>query len=169
MNDGGAESSGYEIRPVGGGDLSTLLRLVKELADFERLSGSVTATAEDLRAGLFGPGAIADAAIAWRDQEPAGFAVWYETFSTFRGREGVYLEDLFVVPEHRGRGLGRALMRHVAEVAVSRGCFRLEWEVLRWNEPAIGFYDNLGGKPSREWEVYTLEGGALERLARPEQ
>ncbi len=166
MSEGPASSEGYELRPVGEGDVPALFGLVKSLAEYERLGDQVTATEADLRRGLFGPGAIAEAVIAWKDGEPAGFAVWYETFSTFRGRKGIYLEDLFVATAHRGGGLGEALMRHVAGVASSRGCFRLEWEVLRWNEPAIGFYDRLGGKPSGDWEFYTLSGEALERLAR---
>jgi GNAT superfamily N-acetyltransferase len=156
----------YEIRPAREDDVPTLLPLVTALAEFERLAGSVTANEDDLRWGLFGPDAVAEAAIAWRDSEPAGFALWYEIFSTFRGRKGIYVEDLFVVPSHRGRGLGTALLRHVAAVAVGRGCFRLEWEVLGWNESAIAFYERLGGKRNDEWHVYTLGGEALERLAR---
>lgn len=159
------QAGGCEIRPVTEGDVAVLLRLVKGLAEYERLADSVTASEEDLRHGLFGPGGVAEAAVAWHGGEPAGFAVWYETFSTFRGRKGIYVEDLFVVPEHRGRGLGVALLRHVAATATARGCFRLEWEVLGWNEPAIAFYERLGGKRDSEWHVYTLGGEALERLA----
>lgn len=165
----GQESGGggCEIRPVAPGDVPVLFELVKAIAAYEQLSDSVTATEDDLRRGLFGPDAIARAAIAWDGDEPAGFALWYETFSTFRGRKGAYLEDLFVAPAHRGRGLGGALMRHVAGAARSRGAFRLEWEVLRWNEPAIGFYEGLGGMRNDEWHTYTLSGDALERLAAP--
>lgn len=156
---------GFAVRPVSEDDLLVLLRLVKALAKYERLADRVTATDDDLRRGLFGPGSLAEAVIAWRGDEPAGFAVWYETFSTFRGRKGLYLEDLFVAPEHRGTGLGAMLLRHVAGVALSRGCFRLEWEVLRWNEPAIRFYERLGGERNVEWDVYTLGGEGLRRLA----
>lgn len=158
--------AGYEIRAAVEEDVSVLFRLVKALAEFGRLAGSVTANEEDLRRGLFGPAAVAEGAIAWRGEEPAGFAVWYETFSTFRGKKGLYLEDLFVAPGHRGQGLGTALLRHVVGVALARGCFRLEWEVLGWNEPAMGFYERLGGKRNDEWHVYTLGGEALERLSK---
>jgi GNAT superfamily N-acetyltransferase len=160
-----SDEAGFAIRPVAEDDLPALLRQVKALAKYERLADRVTATEEDLRRGLFGPGSIAEAVIAWRGDEPAGFAVWYETFSTFRGRKGLYLEDLFVAPEHRGTGLGKTLLRHVAGVALSRGCFRLEWEVLRWNESAVRFYERLGGERNVEWDVYTLSGPALQKLA----
>lgn len=155
-----------EIRPVREAEVPILLRLVRELAEYERLSDSVTTTEEELRRGLFGEGAGAEAVIAWDGAEAAGFAVWYETFSTFRGRKGVYLEDLFVVPAYRGRGIGKALVRHVAGVAVARGCVRLKWEVLRWNEPSIGFYESLGGLRDEEWYAYSLTGEALERVAK---
>ncbi|MBA3311745.1 MAG: GNAT family N-acetyltransferase [Planctomycetota bacterium] len=162
MND---RNTRFVVRVVAEDDVPALLSLVRDLAGYERLEDSVTATEEDLRQGLLGERAIAEAVIAWSNDVPAGFAVWYETFSTFRGRKGMYLEDLFVAEAHRGSGLGKALLRHVARVAVERGCFRLEWEVLRWNEPAIGFYDRLGGRRSEEWDVYTLSGDALINLA----
>lgn len=157
-----------EIRPVRDDDVPALLRLVKALAEYERLAASVTATEDDLRRGLFGPAAVAAAVIARQGGEPVGFALWYETFSTFRGRKGAYLEDLFVDPGHRGRGLGKALMRHVAAAALARGCVRLKWEVLTWNAPSIAFYESLGGRRDPDWHTYALTDDALERLARPD-
>lgn len=158
-------AEGYELRPVTEEEIPTLHGLVRALAEFEELSSSVVSTAEDLRRGFFGSGAIAEAVIAWQGDAAVGFAIWYETFSTFRGRKGLYLEDLYVASEHRGRGLGQALMRHVARVAVERDYCRLEWEVLRWNTRAIEFYESLGGKSSGEWELYTLSGEELMRVA----
>jgi GNAT superfamily N-acetyltransferase len=158
-------SNPFELREVTESDVPALLSLVRALAEFERLSDRVTASEDDLRRGLFGEGAIAQAAIAWQGDTPAGFAVWYETFSTFRGRKGMYLEDLFVAEPFRGEGLGTALFRHVAQVAVERGCFRIEWEVLRWNEPAIAFYNRIGGQRDAAWDVFTLSGDALAALA----
>jgi GNAT superfamily N-acetyltransferase len=155
----------YELRPVTEHDVPILLRLVKALAEYERLTELVVATADELRRGLCGPDSIAQAVLAWSGDEAVGFAVWYETFSTFRGRKGLYLEDIFVVPEHRGRGLGKALIQHVAAIACQQGCFRLEWEVLRWNTPAIGFYERLGARRDDAWDRYTLSDEALLRLA----
>ena len=153
------------LRKVTEADVPVLMTLIRALAAFERLESGVTASEQDLHRGLFGDEAIAEAMIAWRDDEPIGFVIWYETFSTFRGRKGIYIEDLFVTESCRGSGVGRALLQHLAQVAVEQGCFRLEWEVLHWNEPAVAFYERIGGKCSREWDVYTLSGEALARLA----
>lgn len=155
----------FSVTRLAESDVPALMSLIRALATYERLEQSVTATEQDLHRGLFGAGAIAQAIIAWKASEPIGFVIWYETFSTFRGRKGIYVEDLFVVESCRGSGVGRALLQHVAEVAVERDCFRLEWEVLRWNEPAIAFYERIGGECSKEWDVYTLSGDALRRLA----
>jgi GNAT superfamily N-acetyltransferase len=119
-----------------------------------------------LRKNLFGDRPYAEVLIAEVDGEPAGFALFFHNFSTFVGRPGIYLEDLFVKPEHRGTGLGRALLKRLAEIAVERECGRLEWAVLDWNEPAIGFYKKLGARPNDEWTVFRLAGEALQELAR---
>jgi GNAT superfamily N-acetyltransferase len=144
--------------------------LIRELAEYERLLAEVTATEEGLRRALFGERRYAEVAIAEEDREdagaePLGFALFFHNFSTFLGRPGIYLEDLYVRPPHRARGVGRALLRHLATLAEERGCGRLEWAVLDWNEAAIGFYRKLGAHPTTGWTVYRLEGAALARLA----
>ncbi len=146
-------------------DVPTILRLIRALADYERMSSAVTATAQDLRERLFGANPVAEVAIGYVGDEPAGIAVFFHSFSTFLGRSGIYLEDIFVEEQHRGRGLGKGLMQYVAQLAVERGCARLEWAVLNWNAPAIGFYQSLEAKPQDEWTVYRLTGKPLARLA----
>jgi GNAT superfamily N-acetyltransferase len=146
-------------------DVPAILALIKALAEYERMSGDVMADEGGLRASLFGLSPAAEAVIARAGAEPVGFAVWFHNYSTFLGKRGLYLEDLFVVPEWRGRGVGRALLTHLAGVAVERGCGRMEWSVLNWNEPAVRFYRRLGAKPMDEWTVYRLTGDALARLA----
>ena len=141
-----------------------VLTFIKGLAQYEGLPHEVVATEEDLVESLFGPHAITEAVIAYMATEPVGFAVFFHNYSTFVGRPGLYLEDLFVLPEWRGRGVGRSLLRYVANVAVTRNCGRMEWSVLDWNEPAIRFYRALGARPMDEWTVYRLTGEALERL-----
>ena len=147
------------------GDIPTILRFVKGLAEYEGLAHEVVATEENLRESMFGPRASVEAVIAYSATEPVGFAVFFHNYSTFLGRSGLYLEDLFVLPEWRGRGLGRILMGYVARIAVARDCGRLEWSVLDWNEPAIGFYQALGARPMDEWTTYSLTGEALEQLS----
>jgi GNAT superfamily N-acetyltransferase len=156
---------GFVIRTAVPGDESVVLRLIKALADYERLPHQVVATEADLRGSLFGPRPFAEAAIAEIHGEPVGFAVYFHSFSTFWGRPGVYLEDIFVEERWRGRGIGRRLFAHVARVAVEGNCRRLEWSVLNWNTTAIGFYEGLGARPMREWTVYRLDGEALARAA----
>jgi GNAT superfamily N-acetyltransferase len=146
-------------------DVPIILELIRALAEYERLSHQVVATPDGLRESLFGARPAAEAAIAYLDDKPVGFAVWFQNYSTFLGRAGLYLEDLFVTPERRGHGVGRALLAHVAGVAVARGAGRMEWSVLDWNEPAIGFYRSIGAVPMHEWTVYRLTGDALNRLA----
>jgi GNAT superfamily N-acetyltransferase len=146
-------------------DVPVILALVKALAEYERMSQEVVADDASVYASLFGPSPSAEVVIARAGGEPAGFAVWFHNYSTFLGRRGLYLEDLFVVPEWRGRGIGRALLTHLAQVAVARNCGRMEWSVLNWNEPAIGFYRSLGAMPMNDWTVYRLTGDALTRLA----
>ncbi|MBS1910539.1 MAG: GNAT family N-acetyltransferase [Bacteroidetes bacterium] len=149
------------IRAATEADSALLLRFITQLADYERLSHAVVATEQDIHAALFGPHPGAEAVIAEYDGQPAGFAIFFHNFSTFAGRKGIYLEDLFVLPELRGRGIGGALLRHLAALAVERGCARMEWAVLDWNEPAIGFYREMGAEPMDDWTVFRLSGEAL--------
>jgi GNAT superfamily N-acetyltransferase len=158
-------TSSVQIDPATPNDVALLLRLIKALAEYERMSDQVVATEADVDRSLFGDKAITEAAIARVGGETAGFALWFYNYSTFLGRPGLYLEDLFVLPEHRGKGVGRVLLTHLARVAVSRNCGRMEWSVLDWNEPAIRFYRSLGAVPMDEWTVYRLTGDALTRLA----
>lgn len=154
------------IRPATEEDVPLLLELIRELAEYEKLSHEVVADEEILRRNLFGDGHRgAEAVIAMADGEPTGFALFFHNFSTFLGRPGIYLEDLYVRPEYRSAGVGRALLAHLARLAVERGCGRLEWWVLDWNEPAIGFYEKLGAEAMDDWTVYRVAGEALERLA----
>jgi len=142
-------------------DVPHILAFIKALAEYERLADSVVATEDGLRATLFGPRPYAECVIArWRG-EPAGFALFFHNYSTFLARPGVYLEDLFVNPEFRGKGIGRSLLRYLAGVAVERNCGRLEWSVLDWNESAIGFYKRLGAQPMDEWTVFRVSGPAI--------
>ena len=155
------------IEPVREQDVPLLLRLIKGLADYERLSGEVIASEADIHATLFGPTPSAEAVLAYVGPDAVGFAVWFYNYSTFVGRPGLYLEDIFVLPPWRGRGIGRALLGHLARLAVARGCGRMEWAVLDWNEPAIRFYRRIGAQAMNGWTVYRLAGDALTRLAAP--
>jgi GNAT superfamily N-acetyltransferase len=146
-------------------DSGLVVELIRELAEYERLLPEVRITAADLERDLFGPRPYAEAALAWLGDEPAGFALWFHNYSTFAGRPGLYLEDLFVRPAHRGRGVGAALLRHLARLALERGCARFEWSVLDWNAPAIEFYRKLGAVALDEWTVQRVAGDALRRLA----
>ena len=145
-------------------DAPLILQLIKELAEYEKLSHEVVATEGSLRKSLFGERRFAEALIGEIDGKPAGFALFFHNFSTFLGRPGIYLEDLYVRPEFRGSGLGRALLVYLARVAQERGCGRLEWSVLDWNEPAIGFYKSVGAAPVDGWTGYRVTGEALEEL-----
>ena len=159
-------SRSVRIRPAEVSDVGLVLSLVSELAEYERAADQATGTAADLESALFGERPIVEVVIAEVDRRPAGFALYFHNFSTWLCKPGLYLEDLYVRPEHRGSGVGRALMSHVADVAVRRGCVRLEWAVLRWNTPAIGFYERIGAQHLDEWEGFRLTGGALAELAR---
>ena len=160
-----SSSSEFRIEAATESDIPLILTFIKGLAQYEGLADAVVATEESLRESLFGPRAGAEVVIAYSATEPVGFAVFFHNYSTFLGRTGLYLEDLFVVPEWRGRGLGRALVRYVARIAVTRDCGRLEWSVLNWNEPAIRFYQALGARPMDEWTIYRLTGESLEQLS----
>jgi GNAT superfamily N-acetyltransferase len=156
-----------DIRPAAAGDVPLVLRFIRELAEYERLADQVVATEESLRQTLFGPQPKAEVVFAMVDGAEAGFALFFHNYSTFLGRLGIYLEDLYVRPELRGRGVGGALLRHLARVALARGCGRLEWAVLDWNEPALAFYRSIGARPVEGWTVHRLAGDALDQLAAP--
>src|SRR5438876_2950679 len=146
-------------------DVAVIAQLIRDLAHYEKLEHEVTMTEEKLTDSLFGERRYAETLIAQDDGGAVGFALFFHNFSTFLAQPGIYLEDLFVVPEQRGRGVGRALLERLAQVAVDRGCGRLEWAVLDWNVDAIKFYERLGAKPNSEWTVYRLTGQPLHSLA----
>ena len=154
-----------EIRSATEDDVPLILSLIKELAEYERLSHEVVATEELLRDALFGERRVAEVVLGYLGDYPAGFTLFFHSFSTFLGKPGIYLEDLYVRPEFRGAGIGRALLIYIAKLARERGCGRLEWSVLDWNEPAIGFYKRVGASPVSGWTVYRVAGEALEELA----
>jgi GNAT superfamily N-acetyltransferase len=154
------------IREARESDVPAVLALVRELATYEREPDAVVATEEDFRAALFGDDPSAGCHVAEVDGSVAGFALWYRTFSTWQGKPGMWLEDLFVRPEHRRAGLGKQLLATLAGVCVARGWTRFEWWVLDWNEPAQGFYRSLGARPEDEWTVWRVDGTALHHLAR---
>jgi len=154
-----------EIRPASAGDASLIMRFITDLAIYENAEDAVVATEDDIRNSLFGQGSTTLALICEIDARPAGFAVYFYNYSTWLGKHGLYLEDLFVSPEFRGLGAGKALLKHLAKIAVAKNCGRFEWSVLDWNEPAIKFYQALGAKPQDEWVPYRLTGKALLDLA----
>jgi len=154
------------IRPATAADVPAIAELIRGLARYEKLEQDVTMTEALLTRNLFGPHQYAETLIAEEAGKPIGFALFFHNFSTFLALPGIYLEDLFVVPEQRGNGVGRALLKELARIAVERGCGRLEWSVLDWNRDAIGFYERLGAKPNSEWTVYRLAGEALAELGR---
>ncbi|MCJ1885129.1 GNAT family N-acetyltransferase [Pseudomonas sp. LA21] len=153
------------LRPAVPADIPLIIELITELADYERLVHEVKADAERMHEHLFGPRPYAEVLIGEVDGEPQGFALFFHNYSTWLSQPGIYLEDLFVRPAARGAGLGKALLTELARLAVERGCGRLEWSVLDWNEPAIGFYKSLGARAQDEWTVYRLTGDALRELA----
>lgn len=144
------------IRAATADDVPAILRLIRGLAEYERLADQAVATEDDLRRGLFGPSRYAEVVLAEDEAGVAGFALFFHNYSTFRGKPGLYLEDLFVVPERRGQGIGRQLLLHLKDLAVARGCGRMEWSVLNWNEPAVGFYRKLGAELMDEWRICRL-------------
>jgi GNAT superfamily N-acetyltransferase len=155
----------FRIQPATAGDIPVILSLIKGLAEYEKLSHEVVATEESLRESLFGQRRVAEVILGSAGAEAVGFAVFFHNYSTFLGGPGIYLEDLFVLPQWRRRGLGTQLLRYIAQQAVARGCGRLEWSVLDWNETAIDFYKKLGARAMDEWTVYRVTGDALKRLA----
>ena len=155
----------FKIRPAHVDDVRIILELIRDLATYERAPDEVTATEEQLVDVLFGEQPTAEVLLAFEAKSPVGFAVYFYNFSTWLGRPGLYLEDLFVKPEKRGRGYGRALLVELAKIARDRGCGRMEWAVLDWNEPAIKFYRALGAKPMHEWTVFRLTREEIARLA----
>lgn len=160
---------GLQIEQATVNDVPVIHGLIEGLAKFERLEHLFAAAERDLHDALFGEPRAAEAVLAWLDGRPVGYALWFYTYSTFLGKRGFYLEDLFVVPEARGRGIGRALLAHLARIAVTRGCCRIDWAVLNWNEAAIRFYRSLGAAPIDEWTIYRLTDDALGALARADE
>jgi GNAT superfamily N-acetyltransferase len=155
----------FEIRPAHVEDVPIILELIRDLATYERAPDEVTATEEQLVDVLFGERPAAEVLLAFEGQSPVGFAVYFYNFSTWLGRPGLYLEDLFVKPDERGKGYGRTLLVELAKIARERECGRMEWAVLDWNEPAIKFYHALGAKPMDEWTVFRLTRDGIARLA----
>ena len=146
-------------------DVPEILRLIRALAEYEKLSQDVVATEAQLAQTLFGERPAAEVLLAEEGARAVGFALFFQNYSTFLGKPGIYLEDLFVEPAFRGKGLGKQLLQAIARLAVERGCGRFEWAVLDWNEPAIGFYQSLGARPMADWTVMRLTGAALKKLA----
>ena len=161
--------STFLIEPATLADVPVILQLIRELAEYERAPNDVVATEEGLREVLFGDTPSAHVLIGRQEGEPVAFAVYFFNFSTWLGRAGLYLEDLFVRPELRGKGYGKALLVRLAQIASERGCGRMEWAVLDWNDPAIQFYRKLGAKPMDEWTVFRLTGDGIAKLAHAPQ
>ena len=157
--------SEFRIAAATAADVPPVLAMIRGLAEYERLAHLCVATEAQLSDALFGPNAGVEVAVAWEGSETAGFALFFHNFSTFLGRRGLYLEDLFVWPQYRGRGYGRALLVHLARLAVERDCGRFEWAVLDWNESAIGFYRGLGATMLPDWRITRVAGEALAALA----
>jgi GNAT superfamily N-acetyltransferase len=155
----------FEIRQATASDAPVILSFIKKLAVYEKLASEVTATEEILRETLFGERRYAEVIIGYHRSEPVGFALFFHNYSTFLGKPGIYLEDLFVDEQHRGKGFGKALLVHLARLTKERNCGRLEWSVLDWNEPSINFYKALGARPMDDWTVFRVTGEALDKLA----
>jgi len=155
----------FEIRDATPDDAATILGFITDLAIFEKAEDQVEATVESLTTSLFGADAVTGAVILEADGVAAGFAIWFQNYSTWQARNGLYLEDLYIGPDHRGSGAGRLLLRHLARIAVSKGCGRFEWSVLDWNAPAIRLYDAIGAEPQTEWIRYRMSGDKLREFA----
>jgi GNAT superfamily N-acetyltransferase len=161
-------STPLRIAPAAESDVPLILSFIRKLAEYEKLSHLVVATEANIHEHLFGANPVAEVLLAYWNGQPVGFALYLRNFSTFLGQAGIYLEDLFVEPEHRGKGIGKALLIRLATITLERGYGRLEWAVLDWNTPSIEFYRSLGAVPLDEWTAYRLTGDALERLAETE-
>ena len=151
------------MRPLTPAEIPLLLQLIRELAEYEKMLDEVATTEESLHEAFFGPHPCAEALLGYEGDAPVGYAIFFHNFSTFTGRRGLYLEDLYVRPTARGRGYGRAFLKNLMQLAVARNCGRLEWCVLDWNTPAIGFYKKLGAVPMDEWTTFRMSGDALSR------
>tara|TARA_B100000809_G_scaffold251932_1_gene286031 strand:- start:11 stop:511 length:501 start_codon:yes stop_codon:yes gene_type:complete len=162
-------SNNFQIRLATSDDVPSILAFIKGLAEFEYLTNEVTVTEADLQKSLFGQNPAAEVVMGFEGDEPAGFAVFFHNYSTFLGQRGMYLEDIFVTPEHRRKGLGKMLLVHVANIAVERGCGRLEWSVLDWNEDAARFYKELGAEVMSDWRTFRMQEDALRRLSKAAQ
>jgi GNAT superfamily N-acetyltransferase len=154
----------FQIREAAEADIPVIAWFIRQLAEYERLEQLVTMTEETLRESLFGHRRAAEVLLGHFNDKPVGFAVFFHNFSTFLGKPGIYLEDLFVIPEMRGQGFGRALLTRLGKIARDRGCGRIEWAVLDWNKPSIEFYKKLGAVPMDEWTIFRVTGDALKRL-----
>ncbi len=155
----------FNIKPATAEDSAVILEFIKKLADYEKLSREVTASEENIRDTLFSGNPKAECLIGYEDETPAAFAIFFHNYSTFLGKYGLYLEDLFVMKEKRGLGYGKAMLKELARIAVERNCERFEWAVLDWNQPAIDFYKSLGAEPMREWTTFRIDGDNLKKLA----
>jgi GNAT superfamily N-acetyltransferase len=160
--------SAFDIRPARRADVPAVQAMIRALAEFEKLAHLCIATDADLESALFGPRPTAEVLIAWKGGETAAFALFFHNFSTFLGRPGLWLEDLFVLPAHRRQGCAQALLRALAGIARARGCGRFEWAVLDWNTPAIAFYESLGATVLPDWRIVRMVGPALDALAQPD-
>jgi len=158
--------NGIVIRPAKKEDVGLILSFIKELADYEKLTDAVTADENLLTETLFGKEAVPKSLLAFYDNKPAGFAIYFYNFSTFIGKPGLYLEDVYVKPELRGKGIGKQILIYLANIANEKDCGRFEWSVLDWNEPSIKFYKNLGAKPMDEWTIFRLDKKGIENLSR---
>jgi GNAT superfamily N-acetyltransferase len=158
-------ATSLRIEPASEADIPQIFSFIKGLAEYERMANEVVATEDTLREFLFGKKRYAEVLIARLDNHPVGFALFFHNFSTFAGKPGLYLEDLFVLPEYRGQGIGKALLMYLAKLAVERKCGRFEWMVLDWNSPAIEFYKRLGAGAMNDWRLFRLSGDALANLA----
>lgn len=158
------QDSKLKITPATRADVPLILTLIDGLAEYEKLRNEAVATEELVAKALFGAKPVAESVIARYEGEPAGFALFFHNFSTFLGRPGLYLEDLFVLPAFRGKSIGKGLLRYLASLALERGCGRFEWQVLDWNKPARDFYESLGAEPKPSWITYRMTGEALSRL-----
>ncbi len=160
-----ATMSKFIIRAATSADVPTIRHLIQGLAEYEKMSDQMVATEAQFQEHLFGPKPIAEAILALEDDHPVGFALFFPNFSTFLGKPGLHLEDLYVVPEARSKGYGKALLTYLAKLAVDRNCGRFEWTVLDWNEPAIKFYESMGARIQREWLINRVDGDALQQMA----